>query len=71
LGFIFFPFDFTDLQVHKPASADLINSQFIRNWGEIDPDFLPGLFNAGARVSLSTGAHRALKALFLFCSARA
>jgi hypothetical protein len=50
LGFICFPFDFTDLQVHKPASADLINSQFIRNWREIDPDFLPGLFDAGARV---------------------
>jgi hypothetical protein len=39
LGFIFFPFHFTDLQVHKPASADLINSRFIKNWGEIDPEF--------------------------------
>jgi hypothetical protein len=64
LGFIFFPFDFTDLQVHKPASADLINSQFIRNWREIDPDFLPGLFDAGARVLPPTGAHRALKRFF-------
>jgi hypothetical protein len=64
LGFICFPFDFTDLQVHKPASADLINSQFIRNWREIDPDFLPGLFDAGARVFLSTGARRARKRFF-------
>jgi hypothetical protein len=31
------------LQVHKPASADLINSQFTKNWREIHPNFLPGL----------------------------
>jgi hypothetical protein len=64
LGFICFPVDLIHLQVHKPASADLHTSQFIRDWGEIDPEFFPGLFDAGARVCPSTGAHRALKRFF-------
>jgi hypothetical protein len=39
LGFIFFPVDLTHLQVQKPASADLHNIKFIKDWGEIDPEF--------------------------------
>jgi hypothetical protein len=50
LGFICFPVDLIHLQVQKPASADLHNSQFIKDWGEIDPEFFPELFDAGARV---------------------
>jgi hypothetical protein len=41
LGFICFPFYFTDLQVQKPASADLINSQFIINWEKSIRNFFP------------------------------
>jgi hypothetical protein len=50
LGFICFPVDLIHLQAQKPASADLHNSQFIKDWGEIDPEFFPELFDAGARV---------------------
>jgi hypothetical protein len=64
LGFICFPVDLIHLQVQKPASADLHNSQFIKDWGEIDPEFFPELFDAGARVRNPTGAHRALKRCF-------
>jgi hypothetical protein len=64
LGFICFPVDLIHLQVQKPASADLHNSQFIRDWGEIDPEFFPELFVTGARVCLPTGAHRAHKRFF-------
>jgi hypothetical protein len=71
LGFICFPVDLIHLQVQKPASADLHNSQFIRDWGEIDPEFFPELFDAGARVYLPTGAHRAHKRFFSFCFVRA
>jgi hypothetical protein len=49
LGFIFFPFDFINLQVHKPASADLLTSQFTGNWREIHPDFSSRTFDTGAR----------------------
>jgi hypothetical protein len=64
LGFICFPVDLIHLQVHKPASTNLHISQFIRDWGEIDPDFLPELFDAGARLLPPTGVHRALKHFF-------
>jgi hypothetical protein len=50
LGFICFPFDFINLQVHKPASADLLTSQFTGNWREIHPDFSSRTFDTGARV---------------------
>jgi hypothetical protein len=64
LGFICFPVDLIHLQVQKPASADLHNSQFIKDWGEIDLKFFPELFDAGARVRHPTGVHRALKRCF-------
>jgi hypothetical protein len=64
LGFICFPVDLIHLQVQKPASADLHNSKFIKDWGEIDPEFFPELFDAGARVRYPTGAHRAHKRCF-------
>jgi hypothetical protein len=41
LGFICFPIDLIHLQVQKPASADLHNIKFIKDWGEIDPEFFP------------------------------
>jgi hypothetical protein len=41
LGFICFPVDLIHLQVQKPASADLHNSKFIKDWGEINPEFFP------------------------------
>jgi hypothetical protein len=58
LGFIYFPVDLIHLQVQKPASADLHNSKFIKDWGEINPEFFPELFDAGARVRYPTGAHK-------------
>jgi hypothetical protein len=68
LGFICFPFAFIDLQVHKPASADLLASQFTRNWREIHPDFSSRTFDTGARVFLPTGARRARMRISLqFC----
>jgi hypothetical protein len=59
LGFICFPFTIINLQVHKPASADLLDSQFTRNWREIHPDFSSRTFDIGARVFLPTGVRRA------------
>jgi hypothetical protein len=41
LGFIFFSVDLIHLQVQKPASADLHNIKFIKDWGEVDPEFFP------------------------------
>jgi hypothetical protein len=41
LGFICFPVDLTHLQVQKPASADLHNIKFIKDWGEINPEIFP------------------------------
>jgi hypothetical protein len=41
LGFICFPVDLIHLQVLKPASADLHNIKFIKDWGEINPEFFP------------------------------
>jgi hypothetical protein len=41
LGFICFLVDLIHLQVQKLASADLHNSKFIKDWGEIDPEFFP------------------------------
>jgi hypothetical protein len=64
LGFIFFPVDLIHLQVQKPASADLHNSQFIKDWGEIDPEFFPELFDADVRVRHPTGTRRALTRCF-------
>jgi hypothetical protein len=69
LDFICFPFSFTDLQVHQPALADLLSSQFTRNWREIHPNFLLGLFHSGARVFLPIG--RACAFLFNSASAHA
>jgi hypothetical protein len=59
LGLFFFPFDFINLQVHKPASADLLTSQFTRELREIHPDFSSRPFVTGARVFHPTDAHRA------------
>jgi hypothetical protein len=59
LGLFFFPFDFINLQVQKPAYADLLTSQFTRELGEIHPDFSSRPFATGARVFHPTGAHRA------------
>jgi hypothetical protein len=64
LGFICFPVDLIHLQVQKLASTDLHNSQFIKDWGEIDPEFFPELFDAGARVRHPTGTHRVLTRCF-------
>jgi hypothetical protein len=59
LGLFFFPFDFINLQVHKPASADLLTSQFTKDLREIHPDFSSRFFVTGARLFHPTGAHRA------------
>jgi hypothetical protein len=59
LGLFFFPFGFINLQVHKPASADLLTSQFTRELREIHPDFLSRPLVTGARVFHPTDAHRA------------
>jgi hypothetical protein len=40
LGLFFFPFGFINLQGHKPASADLLTSQFTGELREIHPEFL-------------------------------
>jgi hypothetical protein len=67
LGFICFPFTFINLQVHKPASADLFDSQFTRNWRQIHSDFASWTFDTGAWVFLSTGARQArMRFLFSF-----
>jgi hypothetical protein len=58
LGFIFFPVDLINLQVHKPASADLLGSQFTIDWREIHLDFSSRTFDTGAHVFLPTGARR-------------
>jgi hypothetical protein len=50
LGFICFPVDLIHLQVQKPASTDLHNNKFIKDWGEIDPEFFPDSLTQ-ARVS--------------------
>jgi hypothetical protein len=71
LGFICFPFDFINLQVHKPASADLLTSQFTRRLGEIHPDFSSRFFDTGARLFQPTGAHRARMRLCSVFSLRA
>jgi hypothetical protein len=68
LGSFCFPFDLINLQVHKPASADLFTSQFTRNWREIHPDFSSRTFDTGARVFNPTGARRArMRLVFQFC----
>jgi hypothetical protein len=71
LGFIFFPFDFINLQVHKPASVDLLTSQFTRRLGEIHPDFSSRFFITGARFFHPTGVHRACTRLCNIFSLRA
>jgi hypothetical protein len=71
LGSFCFPFDFINLQVHKPASADLLTSQFTRRLGEIHPDFSSRFFATGARLFHPTGAHRARMRLCNFFSLRA
>jgi hypothetical protein len=58
LGSFCFPFDFINLQVHKPASADLLTSQFTRRLGEIHLDF-SSHFLPQARLFHPIGAHRA------------
>jgi hypothetical protein len=68
LGFICFPFDFINLQVHKPASADLLSSQITRNWREIHLGFSSRTFDTGVRVFHPTGAHRVrMHFLLQFC----
>jgi hypothetical protein len=59
LGLFFFPFGFINLQVHKPASADLLTSQFTRELREIHPDFLSRPLVTGAWVFHPTDTHRA------------
>jgi hypothetical protein len=59
LGLFCFPFSLFNLQVHKPASADLLTSQFTGELREIHPDFLSRPFVTGARVFHPTDAHRA------------
>jgi hypothetical protein len=71
LGFICFPFDFINLQVHKPASVDLLTSQFTRRLGEIHPDFSSRFFATGAQLFHPTGAHRACMRLCTVFSLRA
>jgi hypothetical protein len=71
LGLFCFPFDFINLQVHKPASADLLTSQFTRELREIHPDFSSRPFVTGARVFHPTDAHRARMRLFNSFSLRA
>jgi hypothetical protein len=68
LGSICFPFDFINLKVHKPAFADLLTSQFTRNWREIHPDFSSRTFDTGARVFHPTGVHQTRRRfVFQFC----
>jgi hypothetical protein len=43
--------------VHKPASVDLLTSQFTRELREIHSDFLSWPFVTGARVFHPTDAH--------------
>jgi hypothetical protein len=64
LGFICFPVDLTHLQVQKPASADLHNIKFIKDWGEINPEFFPdsltqarGPDTPQARISAHLSTH--------------
>jgi hypothetical protein len=64
LGSFCFPFDFINLQVHKPASADLLTSQFTRELREIHPDFSSRPFVTGAWLFHPTGAHRACMRLY-------
>jgi hypothetical protein len=71
LGLFFFPFAFINLQVHKPASADLLTSQFKGELREIHPDFFSRPFSTGARVFHPTDAHRARMRLFNSFSLRA
>jgi hypothetical protein len=70
LGFICFPFAFTDLQVHQPASADLLSGQFTRNWREIHPNFLLGLLTQAREFSCPQ-ARVGRACAFLFNSASA
>jgi hypothetical protein len=72
LGFIFFPVDLIHLQVQKLASTDLHNSQFIKNWGEIDPEFFPEIFDTGMRVLTYPQARIGRISVFSlqFCPAR-
>jgi hypothetical protein len=71
LGSFFFPFDFINLQVHKPASVDLLTSQFTKDLREIHPDFSSRFFVTGARLFHPTGVHRARMRLFNSFSLRA
>jgi hypothetical protein len=71
LGSFCFPFDFINLQVHKPASADLLTSQFTRRLGEIHPDFSSRFFATGAWLFHPTGAHHARMCLCIVFSLRA
>jgi hypothetical protein len=71
LGSFCFPFDFINLQVHKPASVDLLTSQFTIRLGEIHPDFSSWFFVTGARLFQPTGVHRARMRLFNSFSLRA
>jgi hypothetical protein len=59
LGLFFFPFGFINLQGHKPASVDLLTSQFTGELREIHPDFLSRSLVTGARVFHPTDAHLA------------
>jgi hypothetical protein len=71
LGLFFFPFAFINLQVHKPASADLLTSQFKGELREIHPDFFSRPFATGARVFHPTDVHRACMRLYRSLSLRA
>jgi hypothetical protein len=71
LGLFCFPFAFINVQVHKPASVDLLTSQFKGELREIHPDFFSRSFATGARVFHPTDAHRARMRLYRNLSLRA
>jgi hypothetical protein len=64
-------FAFINLQVHKPASADLLTNQFKEELREIHPDFSSRPFVTGAQVFHPTDMHRACMHLFNHFSLRA
>jgi hypothetical protein len=71
LGFICFPVDLINLQVQKPAFADLLDSQFTKDWREIHPDFSSQTFDTWARVFFYPQARVGHACAFLFISFRA
>jgi hypothetical protein len=71
LGLFFFPFSLFNLQVHKPASADLLIMQFKGELRAIHPDFLSQSFVTGTWVFHPTNAHRVRMRIYNGFSLRA